>query len=338
MKTKSKKPPSSSTNVPAKAAGKKPAVPGKEAAKKGASFGGAPLAINRGPAVEKPTSPLALRAAITPALVERIEAEAATTMVAPVDLTMPYAVYIAEAIKTANMVHKYETSPDPRKYPSLSQFADRMGGPEVAAEILYLVDRADAQRDQAKDAAAPIGDSQIERARFVNKELRLAAELDADDGVRDAKDVSLESFKKTHATDPGTNAELADSLGSYARYAQKYEASFLTIPNFDPNLIEEGLVLTDALRSRTGNVGSNAALASRDAYLELIRVRVGKVRKVVRYAFRATPDVVRECTSAYLRDKRRAERKPDPLEGDEPLPTPVPTPVDGEGEDEGDDA
>lgn len=320
MKTTSKKisPSSLSTKLAAKAASK--AVE-KKKAKHAAPLGAAPLAINRGPAVERPVVPLTLRAAITPAIISRIEAEAAMTMVAPLDLAIPYATYIAEAIKCANMVHKYEHSPDPRKYPSLSLYADRMGGPDVAAEILYLTDRADSQRDEAKDAAAPMGDSQIERARFVNRELRLAAELDADDGVRDEKDISLDSLKKTHATEPGTNAELADSLGSYARHAKKYEASFCTIPNFDANLIEEGLLLGDALRSRTGT-SSNAALASRDAYLELIRVRIAKVRRVVRYAFRATPEVVREATSAYLRDKRRGERKPDPLEGDEPLPSP----------------
>ena len=333
MKTISKKvsPSSLSSKVAKKAAQKAPAKKraklAKKTAKQATPLGAAPLAINRGPSVEKPVVPLALRAAITPAVTERIEAEAAITMVDPLDLGMPYAIFIAEAIKCANMVHKYETSPDPRKYPALSLFAKRMGGPEVAAEILYLTDRADAQRDEARDAAAPMGDSQIERARFVNRELRLAAELDADDGVRDEKDVSLESFKKIHSTDPGTNAELADSLGSYARHAKKYEESFLTIPNFDGNLIEEGVLLSDALRSRTGAAGSNAALASRDAYLELIRVRLAKVRKVVRYAFRATPEVVREATSAFLREKRRAERKPDPLEGDEPLPTPA----DGEG-------
>ena len=326
MKTTSNKvsPSSLSTKVAKKAAANN------KKANQATPHGAAPLAINRGPSVEKPVVPLALRAAITPELRERIEAEAAITMVGPVDLTMPYAVYIAEAIKCANMVHKYEESPDPRKFPSLSLFAKRMGGPEVAAEVLYLTDRANGQRDEAKDAAAPVGDSQIERARFVNRELRLAAELDADDGVRDEKDVSIESFKKTHAADPSTNAELGDSLGSYARHARKYEESFLTIPNFDSNLIEEGLLLSDALRARTTSTGTNTALASRDVYLELIRVRIAKVRKVVRYAFRATPEVVREATSAFSRDKRRTERKPDPLEGDEPLPTPA----DGEGGDD----
>ena len=148
--------------------------------------------------------------------------------------------------------------------------------------------------------------------------------------MKTTKDVSLESLRKTHAADPSTNAELGDSIGSYARHARKHQESFKTIPNFDANLIEEGLLLSDALRSRTANTGTNTALASRDAYLELIRVRIAKVRKVVRYAFRATPEVVREATSAYLREKRRSERKPDPLEGDEPLPSPA-------GEEGGDD-
>lgn len=49
---------------------------------------------------------------------------------------------------------------------------------------------------------------------------------------------------------------------------------------------------------------------------------LGRLFDRSRYAFRATPEVVREATSAFLRDKRRAERKPDPLEGDEPLPGP----------------
>ncbi len=335
MNTTSKKViPSLSTKVANTAKGKAAAKEKAKLVKKRANLEtplvSSPLVVNRGPAIEKPVAPLALRASITPELIARIESEAAMTMVAPIELGMPYAVFIAEGIKCANMVHKYQESPDPRKFPALSLYADRIGGPEVAAEILYLTDRADTQRDEAKDASAPVGDSQVERARFVNRELRLAAELDADDGVRDEKDVSLESLRKTHAADPSTNAELGDSIGSYARHARKHQESFKTIPNFDANLIEEGLLLSDALRSRTANTGTNTALASRDAYLELIRVRIAKVRKVVRYAFRATPEVVREATSAYLREKRRSERKPDPLEGDEPLPSPA-------GEEGGDD-
>jgi hypothetical protein len=57
----------------------------------------------------------------------------------------------------------------------------------------------------------------------------------------------------------------------------------------------------------------------------LVRDRIAKVCKVVRYAFRATPEVVREATSASLRDKRRGEPNPDPLEGDEPLRAPKAT-------------
>ncbi|HRG98578.1 MAG TPA: hypothetical protein PLR99_20140, partial [Polyangiaceae bacterium] len=41
-------------------------------------------------------------------------------------------------------------------------------------------------------------------------------------------------------------------------------------------------------------------------------------RKVFRYAYRAYPEVVREATSAYERDRRRAARKLDAAEGDEP--------------------
>ncbi len=324
MKTTSKKGSSSTltTKLAQKAAAKAPAKAKAKIAKK-AMLTAAPLAVNRGPAVERPVVPIALRAGITPELKERIEAEAEATMVeAPVELPVPYAVYISEAIKCANMVHTYQESPDPRKYPSLSLFAERMGGSEVAAEILYLTDRADAQRDEAKGSIVANGDSQLERARFVNRELRLASELDADDGILDEKDATLDALRKTHATEPGTIAELADSVGSYARRAQKLADSFATIPNFDMALIEEGLLLSDALRSRTTSTGNNAALASRDTYLMLLRERITKVRKVVRYAFRATPEVVREATSAFLREKRRAERTPDPLEGDEPLPAP----------------
>ena len=49
-----------------------------------------------------------------------------------------------------------------------------------------------------------------------------------------------------------------------------------------------------------------------------------EVRKVVRYAYRASPNIVREATSTYLREKRRTERKPGE-EGsteDDALPTP----------------
>ena len=76
MKTTSKKGSSTlTTKLAQKAAAKAPAKAKAKIAKK-AMLTAAPLAVNRGPAVERPVVPIALRAGITPQVIERIEAGA----------------------------------------------------------------------------------------------------------------------------------------------------------------------------------------------------------------------------------------------------------------------
>ena len=317
MRTKSKSK-STSTAAPSTKVAKADAAKAAKAA---------PAKQYQGPLLEKPTAALEIRSDITPEIVAAIAAEAKATIYDDVEPGMPFSIFVAEAIDCALMVQKYWKSPNPDKYRPLSLYAYRLGE-TMAAEIVHLVDLAEVARDGAKMTTNAVDDRQLERARFVNRELRLAVEFDADDGVRNEKDDSVEALKRSHETEPATIAALADSLGAYARHAKKYEASLAQSPDFDGALIEEGELLSDALRARRKATGSsNDALESRDVYLQLLRNRLGKVRKVVRHAYRSTPEVIREATSAFHRERRRADRKPDPLEGDEPLPTPA----DGEG-------
>ena len=147
---------------------------------------------------------------------------------------------------------------------------------------MHLVDLAEVARDHAKLRTTVVDERQLERARFVNRELRLAAEFDADDGVRNEKDDHVEALKRAHETEPSTIAALADSLGAYARHAKKYEASLALAPDFDGALVGEAELLSDALRARRlATQVSNGALESRDVYLQLLRARLNRVRKVV---------------------------------------------------------
>ncbi len=67
------------------------------------------------------------------------------------------------------------------------------------------------------------------------------------------------------------------------------------------------------------------ARLARDRFLVLIVRRVAKVRRIARYVFRAHPDIVRDVTSAYLRDRRRAYRQAE----NEPVILPKdPAPID----------
>ena len=292
----------------------------------------APAAVS-GPRLANPIVPLNLRARITSALVERIQAEVEATSVGDADLGMPFASYLTEAVEAAVMVDKYWESSSP-KVVALSRYARRIGG-EVGAELIHLVDLAENARDDSKQTMTLRDETEIARARYVLREVRLAVELAVDDGVQDEKDVIFASLQKEHPTDPPTIDALAAAIGAYVRFGQKVRDSLSEIPDFDMALLAEGELLRDALRVR-GTLGGQATTARtardlRNAYLELIRVRLAKIRKVVRYAYRASPDIVREATSAYLREKRRSERKP----GEEGSPDDgaLPTPSDDDGPD-----
>lgn len=286
-----------------------------------------------GPQLVKPTAPLKLRAKITPQLVARIQAEAEAADVGEVEIGMPFAIYFSEAIEAAVMVDKYWEPASP-KLGALSRYAARIGS-EVAVELVHLVDLAESAWDEAKQADVIRSQMEVERARYVLRELRLGVELVVDDGVRDEKDVMFESLQKEHETEPRTISAIASALGGYARFAKKLAKELAEIPDFDVKLLAEAELLRDALRVR-GTLGeqdvtARAARDLRNAYLELIRVRLARVRKVVRYAFRANPEIVREATSAYVREKRRTDRKPE--EGGTPDDS-LPTPADGEGSDD----
>lgn len=269
-----------------------------------------------------PVSAEALRASITPTIVAKIkaEAEASTKRVAPSELGMPIATYMAEAHGLAAAIAEYWHSPDPKEIPSLSRYSHKL--PEsTSAEILHLVDLVQASRDKAR-GMVPVADPEVlARAKRVYHELRDAADFDADDGVEDAKDRELAALKKTHERDPSSIAELADALASFAAHAGTYKASFATIPDFDMAMLDEAARLVDTLRLRktSPNTGAGMAAKVRDVYLALLDQRIANARKVFRYAFRATPEIVREATSAYERERRRAARKPDASEGDEPI-------------------
>lgn len=277
----------------------------------------------------------ALRGGITPAIVAKIQAEVDATDEgrAPSTLAMPMATYMIEAHGLAATIAKYWHSPDPKKLPSLSRFAERL--PEsTSAEIVHLVDLLHGSRDKARALVAVADPEVLSRATFVYRELRAAAELDADDGVQNMKDQELAVLKKSHDGEPGSIAELADALASFAAHARKYQASFATIPDFDKALLTEAAKLVDTLRLRKTSTDAAADMAAkvRDIYLALLDKRIRNARKVIRYAFRANPEVVREATSAFERERRRANRKPDAPEGDEPTP-----PEDGSDDDVTDD-
>ncbi len=77
-------------------------------------------------------------------------------------------------------------------------------------------------------------------------------------------------------------------------------------------MIEEAKELGAALlvRGKTEDRdGLVQARITRSRYLAMIDERVSRVRRVARYVFRASPEIVREVTSAHARERRRAERR-----------------------------
>ena len=70
------------------------------------------------------------------------------------------------------------------------------------------------------------------------------------------------------------------------------------------------------IRDRSKNELTRSALLRRNRLLQMIRDRLAKLRKIVRYAFASHPETMREFFSAFNRDTRRAQKRDDSIEPD----------------------
>ncbi len=259
----------------------------------------------------------AMRLRITPEVRDKLEAEVAAEPSGALDLGMPVNVYTSEAI-TAAVRLEWHLLPRDGIPVSLAPHEARIGG-DVGPQIVYLVDQARISDSMVVQGRATDSDKLVERARFILVRLRSAAEVVVDDGVRDGKDTIVEALRQAHASIPSNIPALASALAAYVDVCRMLTSELATLDGFEPAMVDEGAEVADMLSARKAtskNELTRSALLRRNRLLQMIRDRLAKLRKIVRYAFASHPETMREFFSAFNRDTRRAQKRDDSTEPD----------------------
>lgn len=251
---------------------------------------------------------------------EALEKEASGTVVSDLDLGCPLPVFLTEAARVGAATLRYW---QPRKPQSVGMVAAKKQiGEAIAAEIAHLLQRFAVVESQWQKASAQQKDETLVRARFVYRELRLATEFVVD-GVEDGSDAVFASLARTHGGEPSI-PELASALTAFSLFGNDLRDRLVGMDGFDVALLDEALSLAQTLRLR-GEATAQDDVASSlrhecDVLLSMIQKRVAKARRAARYVFRNEPQLVREFTSSYARERRRKSRKEDASAPTAPMP------------------
>lgn len=273
-------------------------------------------------------------------LADAMEAEIESYRGDPPDLSMSVETYLHEARALACLA-EWHANPRGKVSVGLAPHAPRLGG-DIAAQILYLCKLGKEGEILVEQGRTPIDDVVIKRGLTVFRRLRSALDVVVDDGVQDKKDVAIAALKRQHESSPRTFATLASGLEAYAAMGTTLAADLATLHGFEMSMIDEATSIAGILVSRAGTtptVSSAPLVARRDAILGLIRARVQKLRRVMRFAFSEYPSLLKATASTHDRERRRASKaKPvKPTEDEtEPKPKPSPhkpTPVDDPSDD-----
>ncbi len=200
----------------------------------------------------------------------------------------------------------------------------------VADELESLIAEATAASSAYRLTVDPKADTtKLERARFVINEIGAVMEYFLDDGVEDEDDARLANVNAAHKDAPDTADALALALEEYAAFAGLHEAEIDGLGGFDVKMIAEAKKLAGELRtapSAAPSPASASVLAKRNRLLQLIDLRVRKVRAAAKFVFRAQPELARGAASAYERKRRiRAKRAATRKKNGQAQP-PVPSP------------
>jgi hypothetical protein len=115
------------------------------------------------------------------------------------------------------------------------------------------------------------------------------------------------------ALEPGSHAGLALALESTARLAEQHRRPLSQLPGVDPGLFTEARTLAQGLREQSAAALTRPDIRSslRSTRLRLsclLHERVVSARAVIRFTFRAHPELVLLATSEYKRTSRQAQR------------------------------
>ncbi|MGZ3478008.1 MAG: hypothetical protein ACXVCJ_26145 [Polyangiales bacterium] len=225
-------------------------------------------------------------------------------------LNIPVASITYEAESLAKFVRAHQKADKKTGLPGLAGAKFSL---TIADEIESLAAEVTSAQKAYTLTVDPKADTtKIERARFLVDEIYAVMAYLLDDGVENEEDARLANVVSAHKDEAETPANMALALEEYAGLAKMHAKEIDGLGGFDAALIGEAEKLAVELRksgpTAPPSAESAAALAKRNRLLQLLDVRVRKVRAAARFVFRAHPDVVRQVTSPYER-KRRIDAK-----------------------------
>ncbi len=127
-----------------------------------------------------------------------------------------------------------------------------------------------------------------------------------DDGQTTRGDAAWEVIRQRDAS-LSSPAELAQLLADLAVLAEHEQATLTKLPSFKVELIATAATLAEELLLSGRVLGRNASadLSLRDRMLTLLARRVASVRRAARFLFRDSPEILRQATSRYERERQR---------------------------------
>jgi hypothetical protein len=228
----------------------------------------------------------------------------------------PLHVTLGEATDVANFFRRYwEARREGTRVirPGLESAGEARLPAATASEIESLIEEVQKAHNEYLRAAQKGPPDMLSRARFVLDEIVSTLEWLFDDGVEDDNDAKLAAVETEHRNDPATTDALALALEDFAGLAEVHKGEMHGLGGFDVALLDEARKLATELRNRPVTPklppdGARAALAKRNRLLQLLQMRMNRVRAAARFVFRHSPAIVREATSAFAR-RRRAETR-----------------------------
>jgi len=233
-------------------------------------------------------------------------------------LSVPYDVFLNEARAAASFVRKRWNPLG--STPGLSRVRKRL--PETTPdEIAELLEAIQAAHTEATLTVTPEGPPLNERATELITELADALDFTlgaddpkSDDALRFAK---VRGFHNDHGLNPASRGQ---DLRNHAVLADSLRVRLLEDDEgFDASLIDEAQALASKLlrpsltppaTAADGTVVTDeGAFALRNRLLRLLAERVSLVRRCARRVFKLQPEVLKEVTSAYDRERRARARQ-----------------------------
>lgn len=231
----------------------------------------------------------------------------------------PWAVLLDEAYDVVRFVvsrwHPRSPPGFAAKRPGLRAVQARLPF-ELAEEIVTLARMADAAQNEVQMVLDGGEGGRRGEALTLLQDVVRAMAFYCDDDTTDANDAVLAQLQAAYDLNDPPQATLAEALSAFGAFAQRNRAGLAEIA-FDVSRLDGIPALVEALRAQPDGATRLQARQDvlaplrlrRDRLATLLYARMGRVRRAAAYCFAKHPGVVREVTSAYQRDRRKAARQ-----------------------------